>query len=54
MMSVMFNLVETQLDPLLVYNILREVDAELPTHNHNTQDKKDDVDDKHQCTDCKD
>ena len=27
MMSVMFNLVETQLDPLLVYNILREVDA---------------------------
>jgi uncharacterized membrane-anchored protein YitT (DUF2179 family) len=27
MMSVMFNLVETQLDPLLVYNVLREVDA---------------------------
>ena len=27
MMAVMFNLVETQLDPLLVYNIMREVDA---------------------------
>ena len=27
MMSVMFNLVETQLDPLLVYNILANVDA---------------------------
>jgi uncharacterized membrane-anchored protein YitT (DUF2179 family) len=28
MMSVMFNLVETQLDPLLVYNILANVDAQ--------------------------
>ena len=27
MMSVMFNLVETQLDPLLVYNVLANVDA---------------------------